>query len=629
MDKILSSEAVSFIVRLVLLVIMIPLIFIALFFLGNAVGGDMKFALELDIKNSNDVTLTYSINGAEKNTSSVSVSHDVGDSQSILFKVPKNDDGVYKINFGDNTERIALSNIKFTTFFSERVVEAEELSAFFTEKVNIGTIMYSGGLYLFEDPTSGALISNIDPIKPLPSKLFSIVLLSFVSFILAIILSGLLKRFIYGILLGKTNLNYKIGSAKLTGGIATALVLIFSISVMVISGTPKITFDDKSIIKETPKKSTQGLKDLLLKQEEERAVIQSNKPPEVKPEYVIEPIPLKRDVPYNPDADYNTPKCGFDAIYEGNFPIETVLTGKDDKDGNTWLFFAGINDGNTVKDFTGETFFTEAQLKKITTNFVNQAKWLEEQGIKFYITVPPNKNTIYPEYMPDSYIRGETNRLDQLINYLHENTEIVLIDLREDLLKAKEEYPDEYLYYNLDTHWNNHGGFVAYRKIVETIKKDFPTMPVMSKSDYQIDYFPAYMKDMAYYVGWYDTFPEEGPVYTKIKETTTVLDAIETPDDFGGVWFHTKSQPNGYHDSAWYCKFVNESIPDAPKLFMLRDSFSIATINFLKESFSESTFRWTTDFDKKQILQSDPDVVVFEMVERLLGELLRKNIFKG
>ena len=112
MDKILSSDVVSFVIRLVLPVVMIPLIFIALFFLGNAVGGDMKLALELDIKNSEAVNLTYSINGVEKNISSASVTRDVGDRQTILFKVPKNDDGIYKISFGDNSECIALSNIK-------------------------------------------------------------------------------------------------------------------------------------------------------------------------------------------------------------------------------------------------------------------------------------------------------------------------------------------------------------------------------------------------------------------------------------------------------------------------------------------------------------------------------------
>jgi hypothetical protein len=194
---------------------MIPLIFIALFFLGNALSGNMSVAVEAYVKNTDDIKLGYKINGIEKEASPVSVTDDVGDKRIITFKVPVNDDGIYKINFGNNTERISLANIKLSTFFSERLVEAEELSAFFTEKANIGNMLYSGGLYILEGPASGATINNIDPIKPLPSKIFNIILLSLVSFILAIILSGFLKRFIYGFILGKSNPNLKIGTTQI------------------------------------------------------------------------------------------------------------------------------------------------------------------------------------------------------------------------------------------------------------------------------------------------------------------------------------------------------------------------------------------------------------------------------
>jgi hypothetical protein len=218
--------------------------------------------------------------------------------------------------------------------------------------------------------------------------------------------------------------------------------------------------------------------------------------------------------------------------------------------------------------------------------------------------------------------------MDQLIDYIHANTDLVVIDYRDELMQAKKDYPDEYLYYNFDTHWNVHGGFVAYKKIVETIKKDFPSIPVMQKSDYQIDYFPAYNKDMCWYMGWYDNFGAEGPVYTRKTKETAVLENIEGIID-GGIWHYVYTHSDGYNDSHNFCRFTNPAIPDAPKLYMIRDSFAIAMFQFLKESFSESTFRWTTDFNKEQVLEYKPDVVIFEMVERKLGELLRKNVFRG
>ena len=341
----------------------------------------------------------------------------------------------------------------------------------------------------------------------------------------------------------------------------------------------------------------------------------------------LQALPLKRDVPNDADASYNTPKCSLDDIVEGNFPIKNVLVGKDG-----WMFYGDDENqisNNTIKDFKGVNLFTEAQLASITANFVNQANWLEGQGIKYYITIAPNKNAIYSEYMPDNVTKGETHRMDQLIDYIHKNTNLTVIDYRDELLASKALNPNEPLYYKLDTHWTNNGGFIAYKKIVETIKKDFPNIPVMSKQDYQIDYLPSYMKDMPWYLGYYDSFDENGPVYTKLKNTTAKLAEIDTSKTYTGVWFHTNTYPNGYHDMNWFCRFTNEAISDAPKVYFIRDSFSIATINFLKESFSECSFRWTTDFTKSQVLRDTPDIVVFEIVERLLGDLINKNVFNG
>jgi hypothetical protein len=336
---------------------------------------------------------------------------------------------------------------------------------------------------------------------------------------------------------------------------------------------------------------------------------------------------LQKEIPDDFNASYNTPKCRYDDIYEGNYPIPNVLIGKDG-----WMFFGDSENkisNNTIKDYTGENLFTDEQLKNIATNFVNQANWLNEQNKKFYITITPDKNTVYPEYMPDAVKKGEKSRMDQLIDYLKANTDLTVIDYREELLAAKANNPKELLYYKYDSHWTNHGGYIAYKKIAETIKKDFPDIPIMQKDDYQIDYMPSYMKYMPWYLGYYDSYKENGPVYTKLKKTTAMLDKIETPKIFTDIWFHANTSPDGYHDMNLYCKFSNKAITNAPKVYFIRDSFSVVLIPFLKESFSESSFRWTSDFSKTQVLKDNPDIIVFEIEEKMLGELINKTIFNG
>ena len=56
---------------------------------------------------------------------------------------------------------------------------------------------------------------------------------------------------------------------------------------------------------------------------------------------------------------------------------------------------------------------------------------------------------------------------------------------------------------------------------------------------------------------------------------------------------------------------------------MMRDSYAVSLVPFLKESFSESSFDWTYDFSCDEILDSGADVVVFEIVEKALDNLAK------
>jgi hypothetical protein len=66
---------------------------------------------------------------------------------------------------------------------------------------------------------------------------------------------------------------------------------------------------------------------------------------------------------------------------------------------------------------------------------------LAKRGIAFYILVAPDKNTIYPEKLPD-YPRGTVTRIDQLAARVR-SSDLALIDPREQLLRV--EFAERYL----------------------------------------------------------------------------------------------------------------------------------------------------------------------------------------
>jgi hypothetical protein len=162
-------------------------------------------------------------------------------------------------------------------------------------------------------------------------------------------------------------------------------------------------------------------------------------------------------------------------------PISDVIIGQ-----NNWLYY---KDG--VKDSNGTTRFTQDQLQILMKNIQNQNDWLAERGIYYLIVVAPNKETIYPEGIPDIYAKGQKqSRTDQLLEYLQsQNSKVPILDLRKPILDAKSTYP--YLsYWQTDTHWNEFGAFIGYCNIIRQLSTVFPNLRPISKSDFTVTQLP-------------------------------------------------------------------------------------------------------------------------------------------
>ena len=78
------------------------------------------------------------------------------------------------------------------------------------------------------------------------------------------------------------------------------------------------------------------------------------------------------------------------------------------KDG--WLFYTA---DKLMDQHTGVDIFTPAELEFWVRQIEADRDWLAKRGIAFYLMIAPDKNTIYPEKLPD-YPRGAVTRIDQL-----------------------------------------------------------------------------------------------------------------------------------------------------------------------------------------------------------------------
>src|SRR5580704_6432935 len=102
-----------------------------------------------------------------------------------------------------------------------------------------------------------------------------------------------------------------------------------------------------------------------------------------------------------------------------------------------WLFYA--SDEKYLAD-RGLDPFSESDLNAWQALLERRDKYFRDRGIALVVVIPPDKQTIYPEYMPDEFAHPpRPSRLDQLIARLKErHSPVHLVDLRPALLEAKQ-----------------------------------------------------------------------------------------------------------------------------------------------------------------------------------------------
>jgi alginate O-acetyltransferase complex protein AlgJ len=268
---------------------------------------------------------------------------------------------------------------------------------------------------------------------------------------------------------------------------------------------------------------------------------------------------------------------------------------------NNWLY---ITDSGAMENYRGRTHLTEAQLSEWKTLLEQRQSTLAARGIKYLFVIAPDKQEIYPEYLPARVVRERNyTALDEFLAYMRQNCAVRILDLRKPLTAAKQH--NQMLYYKSDTHWNLLGACVASQAIVSELTNDFPRLRPASLNDFEWSWEWAAGGDMARLLGLRD-FREQGvfshpraPLPPPTIEPTLAYNAtnIQVPQVARAV---TTSQ------TGW------------GRALVFRDSFGHGLIPFLGNSFSNAVYLWTAEIDQPAVDSEKPDVVISEMCERLL-----------
>lgn len=271
---------------------------------------------------------------------------------------------------------------------------------------------------------------------------------------------------------------------------------------------------------------------------------------------------------------------------------KNVVIGKDG-----WLFYNNQSGPNPVNCYMGRDLFTEKELAKIADNLTITNEYLADKGIEFILFIAPNKERIYSDKIPDYY--GEPAKIYgtlQLINYLRENTSLRIVYPYEELMTQKNNNPELDLYYRLDTHWNNAGAYIGSRALLSELGIELPDIKELN-----ISREGTPVCDLADMMNMHDQLNTDTDIILTGYDNENI--SAEKWDFFGEVIYHNPAA-------------------DSRKIFIKRDSYATAMTQYIGPQFAESYMIHKNNYSQELIDKHNPDIFVYETVERSIHDLL-------
>lgn len=249
----------------------------------------------------------------------------------------------------------------------------------------------------------------------------------------------------------------------------------------------------------------------------------------------------------------------------GTSPTPRVIVGRDG-----WLYY-----GMAINDYRGLTQFPEEDSELWRREFAAKAAFFRERQIRYLVVIAPNKESIYPEFLPKSIRRlGGRSRFDQILERWQGQHDFEILDLREPLLRAKQELGR--CYQRTDSHWNDLGGFVAAREIFRRLRTGMPDLPELSLADFKMNVAPTTGGDLSIMLGMQKELPEEG--VRLIGKPHNLMHDVDIADVDLGL-------PINWQRAIPPLAFENQRPEWKRRLMVESDSFGTHPLNFLAPYF--------------------------------------------
>jgi alginate O-acetyltransferase complex protein AlgJ len=281
-------------------------------------------------------------------------------------------------------------------------------------------------------------------------------------------------------------------------------------------------------------------------------------------------------------------------LHEGS---PRVLVGQDQ-----WMYYVGNGE---LDDHMGLRKLKTEKLLEWQHLLEQRRDWLAKRGIKYLFVIPPNKESIYPEYLPAwANVPGAFTTTDQFLAHMKAHSDVEILDLRPALKEAKKTRRS-YLY--TDSHWNYYGAFMGYQTIITTLSHQLPGLEPVSIEQFDIHTEQLPGGDLA------KMLAQEQSTAEKDFITLVPRPPLSAPEEK----VDTSLLEKQWVPEERPCYIENPSKKYRAVVF--RDSFTTNLKPFLGYNFQRIVFIWQREWNESLIEREKPDVVIDEVLERYLN----------
>lgn len=267
---------------------------------------------------------------------------------------------------------------------------------------------------------------------------------------------------------------------------------------------------------------------------------------------------------------------------------QKVLVGKDG-----WLFLQ--NDTNRiVEQNIGKLRLSDDGIRQWGHIIDTRFSILHRRNIEYYFFVAPNKESIYPEFLPEGYHVIE-ERPVQILQQELKRRSLSMINPEKILRLHKDQ---RQIYPKTNTHWNELGAFIGYQFMMDHIMQKHKTIKLL----------------------WDDIAWEEMMVSEDLGDKMDppifsgyLKGRVKTPQ--AQILFDNRRMNTGRIQISQNKNWM------LPRALIFHDSFSEMLFHYVIESFSEVYFFHSPSIMYKLIDEFAPDIVITQMAERFLIQI--------